>query len=180
MARSTEEQGMNRIQAKKLKADIDKRAEEVVKKLQQKGIIDKPLSAPPDKHDSTGAMAAAWFGTPGAGAAIDRVFGKHPHNDYKQLPTAIYMEQCPVCDSTPQLWQYSTSDTTPRKLVVMCSYSEKIGPQDGLVKEGCLLFMPPTNFYRETIRDAIRYWNEFAQALMQLRDTGKQEGTPHA
>jgi hypothetical protein len=28
-----------------------------------------------DKYDSTGAMAAAWFGTPGAGAAIERVFG---------------------------------------------------------------------------------------------------------
>lgn len=28
------------------------------------------------KHDSTGAMAAAWFGTPGAGKAVDAVFGK--------------------------------------------------------------------------------------------------------
>jgi hypothetical protein len=26
------------------------------------------------KHYSTGAMAAAWFGTPGAKAAVDRVF----------------------------------------------------------------------------------------------------------
>lgn len=28
-------------------------------------------------HDSTGAMAAAWFGTPGCEAAVEAVFGEH-------------------------------------------------------------------------------------------------------
>jgi hypothetical protein len=29
-----------------------------------------------NKHDSAGAMASAWFCTPGAGAAVNKVFGK--------------------------------------------------------------------------------------------------------
>jgi hypothetical protein len=79
------------------------------------------------------------------------------------------LDLCPVCGSAASLWQYSTSETAPRKLLVCCTNGEPIGPQDGLVGEGCLLYLPPNNFYRETIRDAVRYWNEFAKALTALR-----------
>lgn len=44
-----------------------------VKALNADGVPEPQAS---DKHDSTGAMASAWFGTPGAGAAVERVFGK--------------------------------------------------------------------------------------------------------
>lgn len=103
------------------------------------------------------------------------------HDDYKQLdlsqlvtapPNPVTLERCPVCASAAQLWQYSESETSPRKLLVMCSHGEAIGPQDGLTNEGCLLYMPPNQFYRETIRDAVRYWNEFAKALVALRTSG--------
>jgi hypothetical protein len=93
------------------------------------------------------------------------------HDDYKplQTPDGITLERCPLCHSEAALWQYSTSPAAPRKLLACCSHGEPIGPQDGLVNEGCLLYMPPDNFYRETIRDAVRYWNEFAQALTAMR-----------
>jgi hypothetical protein len=104
------------------------------------------------------------------------------HDDYKQLDLSQIamippnggpvLEPCPVCGSEAQLWQYSESDTAPRKLLGMCSHGEPIGPQDGLTNEGCLLYMPPNQFYRETIRDAVRYWNEFAKALTAMRAAG--------
>lgn len=96
------------------------------------------------------------------------------HDDYKPLDGAGWtpLEPCPVCGSEAALWQYSASETTPRKLLVCCTHGDKIGPQDGLTNEGCLLYMPPDNFYRETIRDAVRYWNEFAKALTAMRNAG--------
>jgi hypothetical protein len=102
-------------------------------------------------------------------------------DEYKQLdlsgyvtapPNGRVLEPCPVCGSEAQLWQYSESETSPRKLLGMCSHGEAIGPQDGLTNEGCLLYMPPDGFYRETIRDAVRYWNDFAKALVALRTPG--------
>jgi hypothetical protein len=101
------------------------------------------------------------------------------HDDYKPVDLSQFatappngwtpLEACPVCGSEAALWQYSESETTPRKLLVCCTHGDAIGPQDGLTNEGCLLYMPPENFYRETIRDAVRYWNEFAKALSTLR-----------
>jgi hypothetical protein len=93
------------------------------------------------------------------------------HDDYKQLeaPAGVQIERCAVCGSAPQLWQYSTSPTAPTKKLVMCSHGDVIGPQSGLIHEGCLLYMPSDDFYRDTIRDAIRFWNEFAKALSSLR-----------
>lgn len=104
------------------------------------------------------------------------------HDDYKQVDLSEYvfappnggpaLEPCPVCGSKAALWQYSESDTAPRKLLVCCTHGEPIGPQEGLTNEGCLLYMPPDQFYRETIRDAVRYWNEFAKALTAMRAPG--------
>jgi hypothetical protein len=93
------------------------------------------------------------------------------HDDYKQLstPDGVTLERCPVCGSEAALWQYSESETDPRQLLVCCSHGDMIGPQDHLVGGGCLLYLPPQGFYRETIRDAVRYWNEFAKALSAFR-----------
>jgi hypothetical protein len=51
----------------------------------------------------------------------------------------------------------------------MCAYSFGIGGQDDIVNEGCLLYMPPEDFYRATAKAAIKYWNDFAQGLVNLR-----------
>jgi hypothetical protein len=109
------------------------------------------------------------------------------HDDYKPVDMSQFafappnggptLAPCPVCGSAASLWQYSTSETAPRKLLVCCTNGEPIGPQDGLVGEGCLLYLPPNNFYRETIRDAVRYWNEFAKALTALR-ASHEAGVP--
>lgn len=89
------------------------------------------------------------------------------NEQYTQLewPTVVALEACPCCGSTPELWQYITEAGDAQK-VVMCPNSEPIGPQDGIADEGCLLYMPPNGFYRATIREALKYWNEFAKALM--------------
>lgn len=99
------------------------------------------------------------------------------HDDYKPLETPAGVERCPVCGSEAQLWQYSDSPNSPVKRLVMCSHGDKIGPQNGLIHEGCLLYMPGDDFYRETARDAVRFWNEFAKALSTLR---RQNNWQHA
>ena len=84
---------------------------------------------------------------------------------YKQLDTPENLELCPCCGSVAQLWQYSESATAPTSKAICCANGDKFGPQDGMANEGCLLYMPPENFYRATIREAVNFWNEYAKAL---------------
>ena len=84
---------------------------------------------------------------------------------YKQLDTPENLELCPCCGSAVQLWQYSESATAPTSKAICCANGDKFGPQDGMANEGCLLYMPPENFYRATIREAMKFWNEYAKAL---------------
>lgn len=98
------------------------------------------------------------------------------HDDYKPLevPTpgpSLY--DCPVCGSKASLWQYSKSETTATTKAVMCTMGDAFGPQDAIVNEGCLLYMPPRVFYKATIRDAIKYWNAYAVSLMKLQRSNR-------
>lgn len=97
------------------------------------------------------------------------------HDDYKPLDTPEGLELCPCCGGTPELWQYSTAPDAPATKVVMCKTNEPIGPQDGLTNEGCPLYMPPDHHYRATIREAIKYWNDFAKALTALQRKNRWE-----
>lgn len=114
---------------------------------------------------------------------VGRCLDQKPlHDDYKKLELSQIasippdggpvLHRCPVCGAEAELWQYSTSPTSPRQLVVMCSHGEPIGPQDGITNEGCLLYMPPQGFYQARIADAVRYWNDFAKALVAMRTAG--------
>lgn len=89
------------------------------------------------------------------------------HDDYRLMepPPAEPIAPCPCCGSSARVWEYSKhpSDTVMR--VVMCDHEGSIGPRDSLVYEGCLLQMPPDDFYRGTGFHAVRYWNEYATAL---------------
>lgn len=76
---------------------------------------------------------------------------------------------CPVCGAEAVAWSYSSTPAAPMQRVVMCSNGEAFGPQEGFANEGCLLFMPPDEFYKATIREAVRFWNEYAEALVSLR-----------
>lgn len=80
-------------------------------------------------------------------------------------PPAEPVDACPCCGSSARVWVYAEDPTMPVTRVVMCDHSGSIGPRDALVYEGCLLQMPPDDFYRETGREAVRYWNEYAKAL---------------
>lgn len=94
-----------------------------------------------------------------------------PHDDYKRLEfvAGTHVEPCPVCASAGELWQFSKSDDGPASKTVMCENGTAFGPQEGAVTEGCLLFMPPDDFYRATIREAVKYWNDYAVALGKIQ-----------
>lgn len=89
------------------------------------------------------------------------------NNEYKLMepPPAEPLEACPCCGSSARVWNYVEKDGGPVVRVAMCDQEGSIGPRDSLVYEGCLLQMPPNDFYRGTGRDAVRYWNEYAKAL---------------
>jgi hypothetical protein len=99
------------------------------------------------------------------------------HDEYKALDTPVgqHIAACPVCGAAGALWQYSKSEQDATTKAVMCTNGEAIGPQDGVVNEGCLLYLPPRGFYQATIREAIKYWNEYAKALMRTTDKAKAE-----
>lgn len=83
------------------------------------------------------------------------------------IPAGTHIEPCPCCSSDVELFQY-IDDAGDATKVVMCSHGDAIGPQSGAVRDGCPLYMPNNNFYRATIREAVKYWNEFAKALTAL------------
>jgi len=94
-----------------------------------------------------------------------------PHDDYKSLdfPPGVHVAACPVCGAAGSLWQYSESERDETTKAVCCVTGEAFGPQDGMVNEGCLLYLPPSSFYRATVREAIKYWNEYAKSLTAIR-----------
>jgi hypothetical protein len=93
------------------------------------------------------------------------------HDDYRQMqpPPAEALEPCPCCGSDASVWEHSEAPDATVQRVVMCDQQGSIGPRDALVYEGCLLKMPPQDFYKATGRDAVRYWNDYAKALNALR-----------
>lgn len=91
-------------------------------------------------------------------------------DNYTRLTDASHaLEPCAVCGSGAELWQFQATKDGPASKVVCCSLREPFGPQDGIVNEGCLLYMPPDGFYKATIREAVRYWNEYQKTLARER-----------
>ena len=93
------------------------------------------------------------------------------HEEFKLIstPEGTTLAPCPVCGTSSELWRRSESPSAPSHVAVCCANGESIGPQNALMSEGCLLFMPPEDFYRSTIREAVQYWTEFASALQILQ-----------
>lgn len=93
------------------------------------------------------------------------------HEQYQQIdaPSGTHIEACPVCAGYAELWQYIEKPDAPAQKVVCCGHFDDIGPHDSLAGGGCPLYMPPLSFYRPTIREAVRHWNEYAKAICELR-----------
>lgn len=92
-------------------------------------------------------------------------------DNYTRLstPDGTHTEACPVCYADPEIWQYIAKPGEVAQKVVMCGHGDEIGPHDALAGGGCPLYMPPQSFYRPTIREAVKHWNEYAKALNKLR-----------
>lgn len=92
------------------------------------------------------------------------------HDCYQPIdtPAGVAIELCPVCNAVAGLWRHSEGPDEPTTTAVMCSNGQRFGPQDDSVHEGCLLYMPPEDFHRNTIREAVRYWNDYAHALREM------------
>lgn len=99
------------------------------------------------------------------------------HDEYKKIdtPDSVQLVPCPVCCAPAEIWRRSDSPSSPTETAVCCSNGEQIGPQDGEVNNGCLLYMPPDSFYRGTIREAVKYWTEYAKAL-EVQSCARKEG----
>jgi hypothetical protein len=92
------------------------------------------------------------------------------------VPAGTFLDACPCCGSAPELWQYQKGEDASASKAVMCSLGEPIGPQGFLSNEGCPLYLPCDDFYHSTIREAAKYWNEYACALTTVRDLNTRKG----
>lgn len=80
------------------------------------------------------------------------------------------VRQCPACGSRPTLWQHMEPGGTASK-VVMCENGDDIVEEEtNLFRAACPFFMPPQSFYRATQREAVTYWNRYAEHLTTQRD----------
>ena len=89
------------------------------------------------------------------------------NNDYKKMEPAPteQVERCPCCGSTATVWEYIDKPGAVVERVAMCDNFDGIGPRDTQAYSGCLLCMPPQDFYKGTGREAVKFWNEYAKAL---------------
>lgn len=86
-----------------------------------------------------------------------------------ELPGGATLAPCPVCGAEAELWLHSHDfKNGPIRKAGMCSNGDPIMPDGGLV-DGCPLCMPPEHFYRSTVREAVKYWNDYAATLVSMR-----------
>lgn len=104
------------------------------------------------------------------------------HIEFKelQIPRESHLEPCPVCGSEAELWQHSESMESLTRKFVRCTNYDGFGPQAHEVFEGCLLCMPPHEFYKPTVHEAVNYWNEYALALKAQRKDRINDGIANA
>ena len=98
------------------------------------------------------------------------------HEEYRKMipPPAELPYQCPCCGCPDVVvWEHSETPESIVTRVVTCESKDVIGPRGvedgGFGERGCLLFMPPRDFYRPTGREAVRYWNKYAAALLDIK-----------
>jgi hypothetical protein len=82
------------------------------------------------------------------------------HDQYRPMvpQPAEPAHRCPLCGSPAQVWEFSEKPDDIVTRVVMCDRGDDV------------LYMPPNDFYQGTGRDAVRYWNAYAEACEQARE----------
>lgn len=102
---------------------------------------------------------------------MERINGGEMKELYKKATSFEPVQSCPVCGGDAQVYTYigDSKNGSVQKLVA-CTTGGSFGPQDeDTIHPGCLLFMPPIDFYHATIREAVKYWNEYARHLSAIR-----------
>lgn len=98
-----------------------------------------------------------------------------PFEEYRRwVGTHGPLDPCPVCGAEAEMWQFAEKEGDVAQRLVCCTSgeaSEAFAGARGHLLGGCLLFMPPQDFYQPTARQAERHWNEFARACEQARLT---------
>lgn len=97
---------------------------------------------------------------------------------WEPQPDPATIKPCPICGTSGEVWQYADKPDSQLLRVVMCKNGESFGPQikDGhVILGGCLLYMPPNDFYRATTKEAVKYWNDYAEALLKMRKSNQGE-----
>lgn len=89
--------------------------------------------------------------------------------DAAALPSHYQVEKCCICGSTPSPWQFREAGGVFSK-VVMCPNGDPVveHPTNN-ADDGCLMYMPPREFYQPTRREAINFWNQWHGAMTKQR-----------
>lgn len=90
-------------------------------------------------------------------------------------PDGTVLEPCPVCASDAALWRRSEDPSGRSHVAACCTHGQAIGPQDGALMEGCPMYFPQEEFYRNRIADAVKFWNDFAKAAGTLQRKNRWE-----
>lgn len=90
---------------------------------------------------------------------------------YQKVTSFEPVWPCPVCSADAQVYTYRDDSVNgPVQKLVTCTAGGMFGPQDAdTIHPGCLLFMPPIDFYHATIREAVKFWNDYARSLGVIR-----------
>lgn len=93
---------------------------------------------------------------------------KQRQGDYTMIDPRRHpaVEPCCVCGSKPQVWRYN--DTWDCSTVaVCCSIAEDASESDSPFT--CVLYLPPKEFYRPRIVEAVEHWNAYQRACVAMR-----------
>jgi len=85
------------------------------------------------------------------------VSSKERGDQFRVVQSPSPLSPCMFCGSPAELSQRQRGESDIWDSAVSCSNA------DGVDRDECPLFYPPESFYHETKREAVAYWNKWAQ-----------------
>lgn len=95
----------------------------------------------------------------------------NPRDEYTRIEPSRHgtLNPCPLCGSDAEAWRHRESESVST-VAICCTKSDAFGPQESdITSSGCAFYMPPAEFYRSRIRDAVEYWNSYGKAIEIIR-----------